>query len=409
MVFPVIPWSRKPKAKPKTPSADPSSPPPISQNPLAVLLPSPLRPPCRAEDRIFLWRGIHTPPPNTLAVPVLERLASLAYRHRLEDTSSYGSGLRKFMIFCDTFSVPEGNRLPASFPLVHSFALWATSNPAVLELPEMDGIPFEPIAPSTTRKYISAIRTWHLAQGWSDPLTSTDHERIEDSLTGLLKLQGARKQPPRPPVTLPMLETLHSELNLDDPFDACVWAMAACAFWGLMRFGEVSVKSRAAFDPARHLTRGDAHLLHNLAGQPYFSLHLPSAKMAAPGEVQEVILNEQGRLCAHKALFNLAQVVPAQAGDPLFSWRDRCGAIRPMVRDRALERINAIFSVHGWGTTFGHSFRIGGASFLLAMGTPPDIVQMQGRWRSLAYQVYIRSFAEASGRHTANLSQQFGF
>jgi hypothetical protein len=35
-------------------------------------------------------------------------------------------------------------------------------------------------------------------------------------------------------------------LNLSEPFDACIWAMAACAFFGMMRFDEdheVSVAS----------------------------------------------------------------------------------------------------------------------------------------------------------------------
>lgn len=33
---------------------------------------------------------------------------------------------------------------------------------------------------------------------------------------------------------------------------------------------------------------------------------------------------------------------------------------------RTLARINGILVTHGWGTTFGHSFSIGGASFDLA-------------------------------------------
>jgi hypothetical protein len=56
-----------------------------------------------------------------------------------------------------------------------------------------------------------------------------------------------------------MLRALRAILNLDDPFDACVWAMACCAFWGMMRFGEPSVKSRSDFDGSRHLKREDCH------------------------------------------------------------------------------------------------------------------------------------------------------
>ena len=80
-----------------------------------------------------------------------------------------------------------------------------------------------------------------------------------------------------------------------------------------------------------------------------------------------------------------------------------------MVRERALERINGILGRHGWGTTFGHSFRIGGASFLLSQGISPEIVRILGRWRSLAYETYIRAFEQVSSRHVAHLEDGYPF
>ncbi|KZT25237.1 hypothetical protein NEOLEDRAFT_1046285, partial [Neolentinus lepideus HHB14362 ss-1] len=74
----------------------------------------------------------------------------------------------------------------------------------------------------------------------------------------------------------------------------------------------------------------------------------------------------------------------------LFSWRDSKGGIRPLVRDTALKHINTVFISYGWGTSYGHSFRIGGASFFLAKKVNPEIVRLAGRWRSLAYEAYIR-------------------
>ncbi|KAG1876104.1 hypothetical protein C8R48DRAFT_575665, partial [Suillus tomentosus] len=74
----------------------------------------------------------------------------------------------------------------------------------------------------------------------------------------------------------------------------------------------------------------------------------------------------------------------------LFSWRDGKGNICPMVKVRALERIKSILVAWGCGTSFGHSFRIGGASFYLAKKIDPEIVRIAGRWKSLAYETYIR-------------------
>ncbi|TFY75593.1 hypothetical protein EWM64_g8419 [Hericium alpestre] len=199
-----------------------------------------------------------------------------------------------------------------------------------------------------------------------------------------------------------MLTALWRTLVLSDPFDACVWAATSCAFFGLMRFGKVAVRTRAAFSPVLHLCRQHVTFGKDDHGKPYAKLFLPSAKTAAAGKVQTVYLVEQGDNCPLAALRNLAAVVPAGADDPLFSWRDRHGATRPLLRDAAVERINAILMAWGWGTIFGHLFRIGGASFFLSRGVSPEIVRLAGRWKSLAYETYIRAFEQVASLHLAH-------
>jgi hypothetical protein len=182
--------------------------------------------------------------------------------------------------------------------------------------------------------------------------------------------------------------------------------MASCSFFGMMRFGEVSVASRSTFSGAKHLKRSDVFLGSDLDRKCYARLDLPSAKTAKPGEIQSVYLTAQGDLCPLEALANLARVVPAGPNDPLFSWRDKPGDVRPMVKTKALLRINTILGAWGWGTAFGHSFRIGGASFYLAQGVNPEIVRLAGRWKSLAYEAYIRAFEQIASRHMSNLATQ---
>ncbi|PSR81678.1 hypothetical protein PHLCEN_2v6297 [Hermanssonia centrifuga] len=344
-----------------------------------------------------------------LPIPIIERLASLASQASLADTASYGAGLRKFHLFCDIFSVPETDRLPASFPVLHSFAIWAAADPDINDPTLAGDTPFEPVSVTTVRKYLAALRAWHIAQGWPAPLTSADSDRINWSLRGLEQMQqGRRTKPPRPPITLTMLAALKRTLVLSDPFDACIWAIACCSFWGMMRFGETSVKSRSQFDPSRHITRAHVTFGRDLDNRPYARLDLPTAKTAKPGEIQSIFLTQQGEVCPLEALSNLSQVVPAGPQDPLFSWRDNQGNIRPMVRDTAMHRINAVLHAWGWGTAFGHSFRIGGATFFLGQGVSPEIVRIAGRWKSLAYEVYIRAFEQVSSQHLANRSQRYG-
>ena len=163
------------------------------------------------------------------------------------------------------------------------------------------------------------------------------------------------------------------------------------------------------FSCSTHLSRGDAIFGKDLDGQPYARLDLPAAKTAHPGEIQQVFLVAQGTLCLLEALRNLAEVVSASATDPLFSWRDTKGEVRPMVRATALSHINTIFQSLGFGNAFGHSFCIGGASYYLSQKVDPEIVRIQGRWKSLAYQVYIRAFEQIASQHLAGLAAKYGY
>jgi hypothetical protein len=104
-----------------------------------------------------------------------------------------------------------------------------------------NGVLFEPVSVAVVRKYLAAVRAWHIAQGWLPPLSEEDHEHINWSLHGLENIQGNRRCPLWPPISISMLWVLRVTLNLSDPFEACIWAMAVCAFWGMMQFGEVSV------------------------------------------------------------------------------------------------------------------------------------------------------------------------
>lgn len=330
----------------------------------------------------------------------------MASQASLTDQASYGSGLKKFHIFCDIFRIPESNRLPASFEVIHSFALWAASDPEVIDQSLWDVGEFEPVSVQTVRKYIAGIRAWHIAQGWPPPLDDAGHKRIEFSLRGLAKLSaGRRSRPIRPPVTLAMLKALKHSLQLNSSFDASVWAMASCAFWGMMRLGEATVKSRRDFSPFSHPTRGSVFQGHENKGSPYARIDLPKAKTAKPGERQSVWLTQQGELCPLAALHNMAKVTVARSDDPLFSWQDSTGIVRPSVKKAAMVRVNEILERQGWNSTYGHSFRIGGASYYLAQKVEPEMVRIVGRWRSLAYEAYIRGFEQIISKHLEHAGQ----
>ena len=66
-----------------------------------------------------------------------------------------------------------------------------------------------------------------------------------------------------------------------------------------------------------------------------------------------------------------------------------------------LKRVSGIWTRAGDGQFFGHSLRIGGASFYLARGVSVEIVRMLGRWKTVAYELYVRAFEMIAPQHLA--------
>ena len=155
---------------------------------------------------------------------------------------------------------------------------------------------------------------------------------------------GSQKKPLHPPITIAQLRALQLTLSLSKPFNACLWAMATCVFWGLMRFGKVLVPSRNAFSPSKHLTRGGVWAGFDDDSKCYYQLDLPSAKIATAGEIQHIFLIKQPGLCPMKALKNMVSVVPAKMDNLLFTWRDNKGKLCLMMKSAAINCINAILS-----------------------------------------------------------------
>ena len=75
-------------------------------------------------------------------------------------------------------------------------------------------------------------------------------------------------------ITINMLQAIHETLYLSDPFEACIWALATCVFWGMMHFGEVSVSSQSAFDKTKHLKQQDV-LIWMASNMPSLIYHPP--------------------------------------------------------------------------------------------------------------------------------------
>ncbi|KAG2062848.1 hypothetical protein BDR04DRAFT_1164559 [Suillus decipiens] len=79
--------------------------------------------------------------------------------------------------------------------------------------------------------------------------------------------------------------------------------------------------------------------------------------------------------------------VPSQA--PLFAFKTEQGWL-PMAKSWFFTRFNDVWKSSNLPALSGHCFHIGGATELLLRGVLPDMLAMQGRWKSKAFLEYWR-------------------
>lgn len=295
---------------------------------------------------------------------------------------SYAGGLKRFISWCDARQIPDEHRMPVS---ADTLALFLSS--------EGRGL-----SNSTHNNWLAGIRFWHTIHGaeWH----GNDHI-VTQLRKGLKKTSIPPKRAKRPPVTLEHMESLHARLDLNSPKDAAVWAVAAIAFWSVCRLGELTYPDKGPFTEEKYARRSSPLAFSrtrpteaNIDGTEFASLSIPWSKTSKfDGAVISITARPGSPLCPIAALRNHLRVnsdLPSSA--PFFSYADNSdeNGFLNLTRVGVMARANAIWVSTGLPSMKGHGFRIGGATHLLLTGTPPQVVEAQGRWTSRAFMDYWR-------------------
>lgn len=244
--------------------------------------------------------------------------------------------------------------------------------------------------------WVSGLQAWHMINNapWYG-----DVKFVKQVLKESLKLAP----PPRPlrqPVTLKHMKALQKGLNMFNPFDAAVWAVATLAFWGCCRLGELTVEFDREIDPSMSVTRefsqvkfGATTQVGALSGRSIM-FRIPWTKTTKEQGALLTIVGEDA-LSPFTAMKNhLALSNGADQQSHLFLYCDGDGVWHPMVKRVFMGRCNEIWKEAGLEELDGHGFRIGGATELLLGGVPPHVVAMVGRWQLLLFLKYWRLVAE---------------
>jgi hypothetical protein len=272
---------------------------------------------------------------------------------------------------------------------VATLCLWVTelaSPPRLLSL-------------GTCKVYLTAVVHRHLEMGFVSPLV--DAPPILDRVLAGIKRATSHVTKPKLPITTAMLRSMQVHLRLDHRRDCLVWAMMWTATAGLLRISEFTTNPHADSERTLrmcHLRLVDGqHKSHSPAQlasttpQPvirYASLRLEASKTDPLRLGVDVIISSPAAVAALCSYTRFCTAHQLSSATPLFHFSNGVAVHRQWFMkqvDVLLRRIQ-----HDPRLYSSHSFRKGGAVSLQEEGVEDSLIRRTGRWKSDAFNLYVR-------------------
>ena len=296
---------------------------------------------------------------------------------------TYAAGVNSYIAF-----VAE-HRISAAFPAsIESLCLW------------LSWLASRSLAFGTCKVYLSALVNRHAEMGLLNPLS--DAPPILDRILAGIKRAAASTAKPKLPITTAMLRLMKPHLRMQNRRDALLWAMMWTATAGLLRISEFACTSSADTDRLlrmQQLTLFDdsdtAYTMEQLRESDlpltalrYASLHLEASKTDPFRTGVDVVIAAPLALSALHRYASHCTAAGVLTTAPLFHFDDGL----PVTRRWLMSRVDALLrSIHLDPKAYSsHSFRKGGAVSLQQQGVEDSIIRRTGRWRSDAFNLYVR-------------------
>ena len=248
------------------------------------------------------------------------------------------------------------------------------------------------------KTYLAAVRHLHVAEGFGNPRIS-EMVRLEQVLRGVKSLQSrVSKRVARLPITPDLLLKINAGLEGSRDY-SMLWAAATLCFFGFMRAGEITIPSEGAYDASAHMSFEDV-AVDSLSKPQTMRVRLKASKTDPFRLGVDIFLGRvRGPLCPVAAMLNYLTARGPGPG-PLLRFADG----RPLTRARFVSKTRAALQTAKVDVKAysGHSFRIGAATTAARQGISDASIKMLGRWKSSAYQLYIKT----PRKQLAEFSQQ---
>ena len=246
------------------------------------------------------------------------------------------------------------------------------------------------LAISTIEVYLAGLRYFNLLANPSEASPSLHSPFLKLLLRGIQRANVVKKPAlVRLPITRGILAKIRAALAVNPlEYDSVLtWAAACTGFFGFLRTGEFLTPDSGPWDPQVHLALADIALT-NIQSQRAIILRIKASKTDQLRTGTTIVLGAtKAEICPVAALLDYLNRRGCTPG-PLFITEGGT----PLRRQAFVDNIQQALMAAGLeGSKFnGHSFRIGAATTASEVGVPETTIKILGRWRSMAYQRYIR-------------------
>jgi len=292
-----------------------------------------------------------------------------------EDTrEAYGTGLLMWHCFCNSRATPEQQRAPADQASLSAFVAHLAAA----------------YSSKTITNYLHGIRAWHVLNSIPWLLEKREMDTMLRAAAKLTPLSSKRKM--RLPYTPDFITALRTQMNLNVPLDAAVFACLTTCFYASARLGEFTTRTLQSFSPSTHITTQNLSYDQDRNGHKVTVLHLPKTKMASSEGEDVYWASQEGDTDPTAALQNHLRVNQPSEGSHLFAYQVK-HARRSLTKTKFLERVGKAARAAGREPLQGHGIRIGSTLEYLLRGVPFDVMKAKGRWAGDSFLLYLRKHA----------------
>ena len=271
----------------------------------------------------------------------------------------------------------------------------------------MASLALDNISANSIKVYLSAIRQLHIQRKLCPPPIG-DMARLAQVLRGIKISQASanklptRQRSPMTPELLHKIKVAWQKYPIDDE-KIMLWAAFLTAFFGFMRSGELCAHSSKDFDPATVLSVNDVSV-DDLSNPRLLRIHLKVSKTDPYRAGVDIFLaRTDDDLCPVAAM--LAWLVRrGKTPGPLF----RLLPGKYLTHSQLVTKLREAINLTDQDPTkfSGHSFRSGAASVAAEQGISVPHIKLLGRWKSSAYQRYVKTPAPYLASLASGLSKQ---